>query len=144
VRFARCCNPVPGDEIVGFVSRGRGITVHVRGCEKTLDIDPARRVDVSWDVRASEHKRPVSIKVVTDDRPGVLASISHVISEAGMNITTANCRTIGNDKAVNTFEFAIADLKALRDVMKQVGQVEGVMSVERLYSAAEAREAEGA
>jgi GTP pyrophosphokinase len=144
VRFARCCNPVPGDDIVGFVSRGRGITVHARGCEKTLDIDPARRVDVSWDQRASEQKRPVSIKVVTDDRPGVLASISHVISAAGMNITTATCRTIGNDKAVNTFEFAIGDLKALREVMKQVGQVEGVMSVERLYSTVEPQEAEGA
>jgi len=134
---------VPGDDIVAFVSRGRGITVHARGCEKTLDIDPARRVDVSWDQRASETKRPVSIKVITDDRPGVLASISHVISEAGMNITTANCRTIGNDKAVNTFEFAIADLKALREVMKKVERVEGVMSVERVH-AAEPQEAEGA
>ncbi len=143
VRFARCCSPVPGDDIVGFVSRGRGITVHARGCEKTLDLDPLRRVEVSWDVKASEHKRPVSIKVITDDRPGVLAAISQVLSEAGMNITTANCRTIGNDKAVNTFEFAISDLKALRDVMKKVGELEGVMSVERHYSAAETREAEG-
>jgi GTP pyrophosphokinase len=143
VRFARCCNPVAGDEIVGFVSRGRGVTVHVRGCEKTLDLDPLRRVEVNWDVRASEHKRPVSIKVITDDRPGVLAAISQQLSEAGMNITTANCRTIGNDKAVNTFEFAIGDLKALRDMMRKIEKLEGVMSVERLYSAAEAQEAEG-
>ena len=142
VRFAHCCNPVPGDDIVGFVSRGRGITVHVRGCDKTLDLDPLRRVEVDWDVRASEHKRPVSIKVITDDRPGVLAAISRQLSEAGMNITTANCRTIGNDKAVNTFEFAIGDLRALRDVMKKIERLEGVMSVERLYSA-EAQEAEG-
>jgi GTP pyrophosphokinase len=142
VRFARCCNPVPGDEITGFVSRGRGVTVHVRGCERILDLDPLRRVEVHWDVRASEHKRPVSIKVVTDDRPGVLAAISQQLSDAGMNISNANCRTIGNDKAVNTFEFAIGDLKALRDVMKRIEQLEGVMSVERLYSA-EAQEAEG-
>jgi GTP pyrophosphokinase len=143
VRFARCCNPVAGDDIVGFVSLGRGVTVHVRGCEKTLDLDPLRRVEVNWDVRASEHKRPVSIKVITDDRPGVLAAISQQLSEAGMNITNANCRTIGNDKAVNTFEFAIGDLKALRDVMKAIERLEGVMSVERLYSAAETQEAEG-
>ena len=97
----------------------------------------------SWDVKASEHKRPVSIKVVTDDRPGVLAAISQQLSEAGMNITTANCRTIGNDKAVNTFEFAIGDLKALRDVMKRIEKLEGVMSVERLYSTPEPQEAEG-
>jgi GTP pyrophosphokinase len=98
---------------------------------------------VDWDVRASEHKRPVSIKVITDDRPGVLAAISQQLSEAGMNISTANCRTIGNDKAVNTFEFAIGDLKALRDVMRKIERLEGVMSVERLYSAAATQEAEG-
>jgi GTP pyrophosphokinase len=60
-----------------------------------------------------------------------------------MNISTANCRTIGNDKAVNTFEFAIGDLKALRDVMRKIERLEGVMSVERLYSAAATQEAEG-
>jgi GTP pyrophosphokinase len=134
VRFARCCNPVPGDEIVGFVSRGRGVTVHAGGCEKALALDPLRRVQVSWGDRASETKRPVSIKVVTDDRPGVLAAISQHISEAGMNITTANCRTIGDDKAVNTFQFAIGDLRQLREVMKGIGALDGVLSVERLYA----------
>jgi GTP pyrophosphokinase len=134
VRFARCCSPVPGDEIVGFVSRGRGVTVHARGCEKAVGLDPLRRVQVTWGDKASETKRPVSIKVVTDDRPGVLAAISQRISEAGMNITTANCRTIGDDKAVNTFQFAIGDLRQLRDVMKGIGALEGVLSVERLYA----------
>jgi guanosine-3',5'-bis(diphosphate) 3'-pyrophosphohydrolase len=138
VRFARCCSPVPGDEVVGFVSRGRGVTVHARSCEKALSLDPLRRVDVAWDGRASDVKRPVSIKVVTNDRPGVLAAISQRISEAGMNITHANCRTIGNDKAVNTFEFPIGDLKQLREVMKRIGQLEGVMSVERVRAEEEA------
>jgi GTP pyrophosphokinase len=142
VRFARCCAPVPGDEIVGFVTRGRGVAVHRKGCDKALAMDPLRRVDVAWDVKASEHKRPVSIKVVTDDRPGVLAAISSRISEAGMNITHATCRTIGDDKAINTFEVGIGDLRQLRDVMKGIGELQGVLSVERLQAPEEA-EAEG-
>ena len=134
VRYGRCCNPVPGDDIVGFITRGRGVTVHTRACDKALTLDPVRRVDVAWDTRAAEVKRPVSIRVVTDDRPGVLAQISKTISEAGMNITQATCRTTGLGRAVNTFEMAIGELKQLRDVMHKIEGIEGVVSVERVYS----------
>ena len=134
VRYAKCCNPVPGDEIVGFITRGRGVTVHTRACEKNLSIDPQRRVDVSWDTKASEVKRPVSIRVVTDDRPGVLAQISKTISEAGMNISQATCRTTGIGRAVNTFEMAIGEIKQLRSVMRSLEGIQGVVSVERVYS----------
>jgi len=134
VRYGRCCNPVPGDDIVGFITRGRGVTVHTRACEKTLPLDPLRRVDVAWDTKASEVKRPVSIRVVTDDRPGVLAEISKTISEAGMNISQATCRTTGLGRAVNTFEMAIGELKQLRSVMRSIEALQGVVSVERIYS----------
>ena len=134
VRFGRCCNPVPGDDIIGFITRGRGVSVHTRACDKTMTLDPLRRVDVSWDTRAADVKRPVSIRVVTDDRPGVLAQISKTISEAGMNITQATCRTTGLGRAVNTFEMAIGELKQLRDVMHRIETLEGVVSVERAYS----------
>jgi len=135
VRFGRCCNPVPGDEIIGFITRGRGVTVHTRACEKTLTLDPLRRVDVAWDENAGQVKRPASIRVVTDDRPGVLAQISKTISEAGMNITQATCRTTGAGRAVNTFEMSIGELKQLRGVMRDIQGLEGVLSVERIYSA---------
>jgi guanosine-3',5'-bis(diphosphate) 3'-pyrophosphohydrolase len=135
VRYGRCCNPVPGDDIIGFITRGRGVTVHTRACDKVLSVDPLRRVDVSWDTKAGEVKRPVSIRVVTDDRPGVLAQISRTISEAGMNISQATCRTTGIGRAVNTFEMAIGELKQLRNVMRSIESIEGVVSVERVYSA---------
>jgi GTP diphosphokinase / guanosine-3',5'-bis(diphosphate) 3'-diphosphatase len=135
VRYGKCCNPVPGDDIVGFITRGRGVTVHTRACDKTLTLDPLRRVDVSWDTRAGEVKRPVSIKVVTDDRPGVLAQISKTISEAGMNITQATCRTTGLGRAVNTFEMSIGEVKQLRSIMRSIEGIEGVVSVERVYAA---------
>jgi GTP pyrophosphokinase len=134
VRYGKCCNPVPGDEILGFITRGRGVTVHTRACDKIFNMDPLRRVDVSWDDKAGDVKRPVSIRVVTDDRPGVLALISKTISEAGMNISQATCRTTGLGRAVNTFEMAIGEVKQLRSVMRSIEALEGVVSVERVYS----------
>ncbi|HEY5676741.1 MAG TPA: bifunctional (p)ppGpp synthetase/guanosine-3',5'-bis(diphosphate) 3'-pyrophosphohydrolase, partial [Myxococcales bacterium] len=60
VRYGKCCNPVPGDEIIGFITRGRGVTVHTRACDKVMSVDPLRRVDVAWDTKAGDVKRPVS------------------------------------------------------------------------------------
>jgi GTP pyrophosphokinase len=131
VRFGRCCNPVPGDRIVGFITRGRGVTVHTVDCEKALATDPERRVDVSWDVKA-DFKRPVTIRVLTADRPGLLADISQTFSKKGVNISQANCRATGDDRAVNTFEVTISDLKQLNDVMQSIERITGVFAVERV------------
>jgi GTP pyrophosphokinase len=130
VRFGRCCNPVPGDSIVGFITRGRGVTVHTVACEKALGIDPERRVDVAWDVKG-DFKRQVSIRVITSDRPGILAKISQIFSEAGMNISQASCRTTPGERAVNDFEVTVGDLKQLNSVIRNLQRVEGVQSVER-------------
>ena len=131
VRFGRCCNPVPGDPIIGFITRGRGVTVHTNACEKAMATDPERRVDVSWDVRG-DYKRPVTIRVLTADRPGLLADISQTFSKKGVNISQANCRATGDDRAVNTFEVTISDLKQLTDVMRSIERLSGVFSVERI------------
>jgi GTP pyrophosphokinase len=130
VRFGRCCNPVPGDPIVGFITRGRGVTVHTIGCEEALTQDPARRVDVTWDVKG-DVKRPVSVKVVTSDRPGMLAKVSQTFSEAGINIANANVRGHG-DRAVLSFEVSVQDLKQLTSVMRSIERIDGVHSVERV------------
>jgi GTP pyrophosphokinase len=132
VRYGRCCNPVPGDAIVGFITRGRGVTVHTASCDKVLGVDPERRVDVSWDVRDGL-KRPVSLRVVTTDRPGILAKISQTFSEAGVNISQASCRTMTpGERAVNDFEVTIADLTELKAVMRSIERIDGVTSVERV------------
>ncbi len=131
VRFARCCNPVPGDPIAGFITRGRGVTVHTVSCERALATDPERRVDVAWDVRG-DFKRPVTLRVLTADRPGLLADISQTFSKKGVNISQANCRATGDDRAVNTFEVTISDLKQLNDLMRSIEQLSGVYSVERI------------
>src|SRR5499433_2479671 len=131
VRFGRCCNPVPGDPIVGFITRNQGVTVHTVGCERALATDPERRVDVAWDVRG-DYKRAVTLRVLTADRPGLLADMSNIFSKKGVNISQANCRVTGDDRAVNTFEVTISDLKQLTDVMKTIERLNGVYSVERV------------
>ena len=131
VRYGRCCNPVPGDAIVGFITRGRGVTVHTASCDKVLGINPERRVDVSWDVKG-DLKRPVSLRVVTSDRPGILAEISHIFSQAGVNISQTSCRTMTpGERAVNDFEVTIGDLTQLKAVMRSIERIDGVTSVER-------------
>ena len=130
VRYGKCCNPVPGDPIVGFITRGRGVTVHTARCEKGLSMDPLRRVDVSWDVKG-DLKRLVSVRVVSDDRPGMLARVSQIFSEAGVNIAQADVRA-GTERAVLSFEVSVQDLKQLTAVMRSLEKVEGVHSVERI------------
>lgn len=131
VRYGRCCNPVPGDPIVGFITRGRGVTVHTVACDKALATDPERRIEVSWDVR-SDYKRPVTLRVLTVDRPGLLADMSQIFSKRGVNISQANCRATGDDRAVNTFEVVISDLKQLTELMRSIEKLTGVYSVERI------------
>src|SRR5438477_1894334 len=131
VRYGKCCAPVPGDPIVGFITRGRGVTVHVRGCRKAMETDPERRVDVAWDVHG-EFKRSVNLRVRSDDRKGLLAQISETFADVGVNIIQANARSNGDRGALSTFEVEIADVKQLNDVLSAIGRIPGVHSVGRI------------
>lgn len=133
VRFAGCCEPLPGDEIIGFVTRGRGVTVHTRGCVKVFALDPARRIEVDWDAK-SDVKRAVEIRVVSKDEPGMLAKITNTISAAGINIGSARVTTAETQGtgAEQFFELWVPDVQTLSAVMKEIRRVKGVRSVERL------------
>ena len=130
VHFARCCSAVKGDPIVGFVTRGRGLTVHRKDCPKVLALDPERRIAVYWDAQNS-FARPISIKVITDDREGMLADLGAAFTKNAVSINEANCRVIGDGQAVNTFKCGITDLEQLRRVVKAIESIRGVHSVER-------------
>ncbi|MBK7948695.1 MAG: bifunctional (p)ppGpp synthetase/guanosine-3',5'-bis(diphosphate) 3'-pyrophosphohydrolase [Deltaproteobacteria bacterium] len=133
VRFAGCCEPLPGDEIIGFVTRGRGVTVHTRGCVKVFALDPARRIEVDWDA-SSDVRRAVEIRVLSRDEPGMLAKITNTISAAGINIGSARVTTEGTQGtgAEQFFELWVQDAPTLAAVMKEIRRVKGVRSVERL------------
>ena len=130
VRFAQCCNPVPGDPVTGWITRGRGVSVHRRGCPRVLELEPERRVQVSWadDVHVD---LPVSLRVMTDDRAGILASVSSVFSSNGISISEASCLS-KDGRAENMFHFRVGDIDRLRELMRGVAKLKGVIDVERV------------
>jgi guanosine-3',5'-bis(diphosphate) 3'-pyrophosphohydrolase len=133
VRFAKCCNPVPGDAIVGFisVSRDRAVLVHARECPKSLDVDPARRLEVSWD-DGVQTLRPVAVEVLSTDRPGILASISRCFTEHGVNISQAKCKTTEDRRGINTFQVMVGHVDQLKKVIRAIQALDGVVQVSRL------------
>ena len=130
VRYAKCCNPLPGDDILGFITRGRGVTIHRRGCSKALDMDPERRVEITWDSKARIN-RSVQLRVVTANQPGILANVGQTFMAQGINISEANCRASDDGRAINLFSFVCQDLQQLKAVMKALTRVKGVVAVER-------------
>jgi GTP pyrophosphokinase len=133
VRFAGCCEPLPGDEIIGFVTRGRGVTVHSRGCVKVFALDPDRRIDTEWDGDEAV-RRAIEIRILSRDEPGILAKITNTISAAGINIGAARIRPDedGANGAEQTFELWVPDANTLTGVMRQIRKVKGVRLVERV------------
>jgi len=133
VRFARCCGALPGEPIVGYVSRGRGIVVHRAACVKSALLDPDRRIAVRWSPRAVS-QRPVKLKVVTSNRPGVLADLSSAFLSKGINISSAHCDTNGAERADNVFTFNVKDLDQLNSLIKALKQHKGVLDVARVQT----------
>lgn len=131
VRFARCCSPLPGDEIVGFITRGRGVTVHRRNCAKSFEADPDRRVVITWDGRIKTN-RPVQLRVLTVNRPGILGLLGQTFSSLSVNITAVSSRALEDDRSVNIFTFLCADLNQLKSIMRALQKLQGVYSVERV------------
>jgi GTP diphosphokinase / guanosine-3',5'-bis(diphosphate) 3'-diphosphatase len=131
VRYAGCCNPLPGDKVIGFITRGRGVTIHAADCPNTLDDDPNRKVDVEWD-STKEYSYPVRIRVFSEDKKGLLAEISSSMSSNEANITNARVDTTEEKRAIGTFEVEIRDLSHLKKVLKDIEKIRGVHRVERM------------
>ncbi|HME59638.1 MAG TPA: bifunctional (p)ppGpp synthetase/guanosine-3',5'-bis(diphosphate) 3'-pyrophosphohydrolase [Candidatus Binatia bacterium] len=130
VRFALCCHPLPGERIIGFITRGRGVTIHTVGCPTVLESDPHRKIDVSWEA-AEQLPRPVKIEVTCVDQPGLLAAISAAITSAEANIARAQVRTFSSQRAINTFEVMIKDSEHLNRVLQNISKVNGVYKAVR-------------
>jgi len=131
VRMGKCCGPLPGDDVIGFITRGRGVTVHVRDCPKAFELDPARRIDVEWEPDAKVPWR-IRMRIHSLDRPGLLAKITKTISARGINIGAARITTSPDQMAVQTFDLWVNDVETLNSVMKEIGKINGVLSVERI------------
>lgn len=134
IHFAKCCNPLPGDEIIGFITRGRGVTIHSADCPNIIAFrfDRERQIDVQWDDRV---KMPHQVKILVtigQDRPGLLAEISTAISSTNTNIAQAEVKVTEDKRGLNTFVLEVVDLKQLQVAMQAIRRVRGVMGVERI------------
>ena len=133
IHYAQCCHPLPGDSIVGYVTRGRGITVHTMDClsAEKLEYDADRRVPVEWDLQQGT-THPVKISVVALDQAGVLAGVSSAIADCDGNISRATVTTSQEKRAYLDFTVDIRDITHLKEVMRRVSNLNGVLSVERV------------
>jgi guanosine-3',5'-bis(diphosphate) 3'-pyrophosphohydrolase len=131
VRYAGCCNPLPGDKVIGFITRGRGVTIHTSDCKNVMENDPHRKVEVEWDSK-KEYIYPVRIRIYSENKKGMLADISSSISSHQANITNARVETTEEKKAIGTFEVEIRDLNHLKKVIKALEKIKGVHRVERM------------
>jgi len=131
VRFAHCCDPIPGDEIVGYISRGRGVAIHTANCERLSELDPERMVDVAWSSKASQ-TYPVNMVVTCRDKKGILAEISSVISSLDVNISSARVDTRKDVKVNCFFRIDVMGLRQLNTLTSAIKQIKEVLSVERV------------
>ncbi|HEX3037342.1 MAG TPA: bifunctional (p)ppGpp synthetase/guanosine-3',5'-bis(diphosphate) 3'-pyrophosphohydrolase [Thermodesulfobacteriota bacterium] len=136
IRFGNCCAPLPGEPIVGYITRGRGITIHRHDCSQFLDVDPARKVDVEWD-RHFEGQRLARIVVICADNPGMLSSITRSIALSDINISKAEIHSTEDNRALGTFEVSVSDLAQLERLIGSIKKVKGVISVERVAGVSE-------
>ena len=132
VRFGKCCDPIPGDEIIGYISRGRGITVHTANCTHVPDMDPERLVDVHWDIR-EKREYPVQMRIICHDKKGALADISAAISSLDVNITHAEINVPQDGQAHCEFGLNVIDLNQFNKLIAAIKKLRGVISVERLW-----------
>ncbi len=138
VRYARCCNPVPGDEITGFVTRGRGISVHRADCVNAAIFaqDKERVIHVSWDDNQSR-KFHAHIEVKAGDRRGLLHEITEVFTDAGANVLEGTIRT-EHEHVSNSFRLEVANTNQLKQIVRRIQRIRGVESVSRARGTSEA------
>jgi GTP pyrophosphokinase len=134
VRFARCCTPLPGDDVVGYITRGRGVSIHVTTCPVIQEMDPERLVDVQWNINKKQ-AFPVNIRVICHDKRGLLSELSSAISSLGINITSANIDTVRGENATCDFELDVSDLEQFNTLVSTLKRLKSVQLVERLRGA---------
>ncbi len=131
IRYAHCCNPIPGDDILGFVTRGRGVTIHRTDCPRVPDFDEKRVLEARWRMAEKEDLHHAMIKVLTEDAPGLLYEMSKVMTDAAVNITKARVTTTTAGHAENIFHVQVHDLQELNVIIDKMEKLKGVISVNR-------------
>jgi GTP pyrophosphokinase len=130
---ARCCNPIRGEKIVGYITRGKGVSVHSATCPNVVNLlyDPERRIDVEWDKGDALSRYTVKLTMEVEDRRGLLAAVSARIADVNSNIKNMEARTDDSQHARIDVTLEISDMNHLEKVIKSLRGVDGVIGVER-------------
>ena len=139
VKLARCCTPVPGDDIVGFITRGQGVSVHQRSCPNAVRLEglhPERFLQVSWSSEHSQAQYLVQIQTKALDRPGLLADLTKVMTEYRVNIVSASTVSTRDQVATARFSFHLAEMSHLNAVLAALRRVDGVFEAVRVSTSA--------
>jgi GTP diphosphokinase / guanosine-3',5'-bis(diphosphate) 3'-diphosphatase len=131
VRFANCCNPLPGEQVVGYLTRGRGVTIHKSECRHIADSEPERIVEVVWEP-SDQDVYLAKLRVVTSDKKGILADISAIMSQKDANILQADLQTTPDKKGISHFTIEVENYRQLQEIMGALKKVKNVLLVERV------------
>ncbi len=131
-KFAKCCQPLPGDSLMGFVSRGRGVIVHTRGCSQAHSFDPSRLIDVTWDNKIKT-MRTIHLKILCMDKIGVLAALTQTFTSLNANITSAQVTSLANKQSLCSFHINVESSQMLNTIIRAVERIDGVIRVERSH-----------
>jgi len=131
ISFSKCCNPLPGENIIGFITRGRGVTVHRSNCARALDLDPVRKIEVNWAKETPVQEHSAYIRILTRDKLGVLAEVTQAITACGANVHKADIRISKDMIGVLDFELGLKDLPQLEGIIRKIENIPAVVSVER-------------
>ncbi len=140
VRFSKCCSPVPGDEIVGFVTRGRGVSIHRTDCVNIMNMpedDRRRLIEAEWRVSENPQEKETyatEIIVYTVNRSGLLLELTKIFTERGIGVDSMNVRTSKNDRATINIGFKVESKDFLRSLVEKIRSIEGVLDIERTSS----------
>jgi GTP diphosphokinase / guanosine-3',5'-bis(diphosphate) 3'-diphosphatase len=132
LHFAKCCMPLPGESITGFITRGKGVTIHRSDCVRANDLDNKRKVDVSWGKETGTFS--TFLRITTYDRIGVLADVSQIMQSCGVSISSAEIRTGNAQKAELDFELSVKDREQLEILVRKIESLTSVLSVQRRSS----------
>ncbi|MDY6954469.1 MAG: TGS domain-containing protein, partial [Thermodesulfobacteriota bacterium] len=131
IRYGKCCSPLPGDPVVGYITRGQGVTVHRKNCPHALSMDSDRRIELEW-APESDEVYPVTIHVLCHDKMGLLANITAVLSERAANILNATVKTLADGRAECYFTVSVSGAEHLEKLMKAVHKIKHVIKVSRM------------
>ena len=133
IRFAKCCSPLPNELILGFTTRGKGITIHKHNCPYLLEVDPKRRIEVQWD-KDFMGQMPTTISVVYMDKSEMLPSLKKAILTSGIKIISAEMYKFEIEKTRGSFEISVSSITQLNNVIDSLKNLKGVITVERVLT----------